>query len=77
MLATTHARPGRKKPVLAARHCVDRDLIDVIRNPVRVDRPPAVGAFIPQRHVNYFAHYLNVTNGAIPTIINLQTAIIV
>jgi len=47
MLATTHARPGRKKPVLAARLYVDRDLIDVVRNPISMDRPPAVRAFIP------------------------------
>src|SRR5579863_10118902 len=36
MLATAHARPGRKKPVFAARLYVDCDLINIVRNPVSV-----------------------------------------
>jgi len=47
MLATTHARARRKKPVLAARLNVDRDLVYVIRNLIGVHRPPAVGIFLP------------------------------
>jgi hypothetical protein len=46
MFATTHARSGRKKPVFVARLYVDRDLVDIVRNPVGVHRPPAVRAFI-------------------------------
>ena len=44
--------------MLVAGLYVDRDLVYVVRNPIGMHRPPAVGAFIPQRHINYFAHYL-------------------
>jgi len=47
MLTTTHARPGRKKPVFVARLYVDRDLVNIVRNPVGVHRPPTLRAFIP------------------------------
>jgi len=56
MLSATHAGPRREEPLLAARLYVDRDLIDVARNTVRVDRPPTIDAFISQRHVDYFTH---------------------
>jgi len=56
MLPTTHARARRKKPALAARLYIDRDLIDVAENTISVDGPPTISTFIPQRHVNYVTH---------------------
>jgi hypothetical protein len=56
MFSATHARARRKEPLLVARFYVNRYLIDVARNTVRVDRPPTIDALISQRHVDYFTH---------------------
>jgi hypothetical protein len=58
MLATTHASARREKPALVAGLYVDRDLIDVVRNMLRVDGSPTIGTFIPQWHVDYFTQPL-------------------
>jgi hypothetical protein len=45
MLATTHERARRKKPALAAGFHIDRDLIDIVGNTIRVDGAPTIGIF--------------------------------
>lgn len=72
MLTTTHVRTRREKPALAAGLYVNRDLIDVVRNTVRVDGPPTIGTFIPQRHVDYITHGLTFLMGVIRTIMDLH-----
>jgi hypothetical protein len=58
MLPATHARARREKPSLVAGLYVDRDLISLARYKIGMHGPPTIGAFIPERHVDYFTHYL-------------------